>query len=727
MYAQTNNPYKFQYLVTGITGPGIDQVYIPEEPPDKDVLFKKEQKFVRPQMSASLRKWIKEARVNGKNNPDYVHPQQAAINEWEDKLWDWTTNGICFWNNGKKTYITPFYAWYLTSWQTYFGYPVYRETDKEITYWIQYWEEDPDAYGGALNTIRRYGKSSLMGAWIVYRATRNFNHNAGMQGESDKKIKKFYRKMVLKPFYKLPYYFQPTWNTDTKQTNEIEFDLPPKRGNQLSSIDTEDKEVLESMIDYRSSGEGEYDGDVVNSYISEEPGKCLETSIYNDEGEGTWDIVKPCLRKGRQIRGKAFFGTTVENMNANDRGGKAYKALFYDSDFNQRQADGRTRSGLYAAFLPGDCAYEDFLDEWGHPMREESRAQLMKERDSFKNNPRKLAGLIRKYPLSIMEIFYVSPDRCEYNAIKLQNQIREIDISPDPLTSKFDLYWEGGKRFTKVLWRHNPTSGWAEFSWIPPADQLNLVGKRFDPDKGKDVFFPMNDGRVASGIDPIQHGSVKKTGRESRPVQYVKTKYDSSIDGQWTHEEMSLMSEPGKMVDGKWVLDPAGKPYSYKTNRYFLQMQQRPMDPNVWAERVLMICWLLGVSVHVEKQFGGFLINYFHEHNCGDFILYKYKPDFERPDKVQTEGSSANTSTIQEYTAANAAYIEYFCHLIPFRELCESHLAFDASNTTEHDHSVAGGWTELACKMRPKIQPKPIVNVTDLFDQFNPYTNELLN
>jgi len=48
MYAKTDNPYRFKYLVTGITGPGIPCVYLPPEPPDEEVLFKKEQKFVRP-------------------------------------------------------------------------------------------------------------------------------------------------------------------------------------------------------------------------------------------------------------------------------------------------------------------------------------------------------------------------------------------------------------------------------------------------------------------------------------------------------------------------------------------------------------------------------------------------------------------------------------------------------------------------------------------------------
>ena len=719
MFNKTDNSYKFQYLQTGITGPGIDAVFLPPIPSDDKIIFRKEQKWIRPRIPDQLKKWVREWKQEQQKNPNYIHAQHQQIIDWETQEWERSTNGCWFWNDGNPTYITPFYYWYLTAWQTYFGYPIYRETDKEITYWIQYWEEDPDAYGGALNTIRRYGKSSIMGAWIIYRATRNFNHNAGMQGETDQKIKKFYKKMVLKPFYKLPYYYQPTFNTDTKQTNQIEFDEPPQRGQKV--IQLEEVEVLESMVDFRPSESGQYDGDVLNSYISEEPGKLLKTSIYNEEGEGTWDIVKPCLRKGRQIRGKAFFGTTVENMTISDKGGRAYKELFYDSDFNQRQADGRTKSGLYAAFLPGDCAYEDYLDEHGRPMRREAREQLMLERKSFENNPRKLAGLIRKYPLSVMEIFYVSPDRCEFNAITLQERLEEIDTSPVPLTSRIDLFWENGKRLTKVRYRHNPTGGWCHVSEIPPEQDLNRVDRRYDSGIGDFIYFPLNDHKFASGLDPIQHGS-NQTGRESRPVQLVKSKYDSSIDGQWTYEEHLAMSKKGKFVDGKWVLDPEGKKYQYKTNRYFLMMDSRPTDPNVFFERVLLICWWLGISVHVEKQFGGAVMAYLHNNRCGDFIFGKYKPDHEKPDKFITDGTNANPTIIQEYTAAYAGYIELFGHTIPFRPQCEDALIFDAAHTTIHDYTVAGGLTEMACKMRPKVIKPPILDLDQYLPSYHPYT-----
>jgi hypothetical protein len=731
MFSKTNNPYTFKYLITGITGPGLTTVFLPEVPSEDQILFKEEKRFVKPVAPDYLKKAMKEmnfqrSKRNSKGefiHPGWLHPKfQREIDEWEDREFKRASEGIWFYNGYddlKKepeiVYITGFHYWLLAAWNPYFGAPDFRDSDREVCYFIKYCEEDPNSFGVTFNTIRRWGKSTFMGAWIVYRATMNYTHNAGMQGETDEKIKKFYKKSVLKPFYKLPYYFQPKYNTDTKQTNQIEFDIPPSRSSARNDVD--EVESLESMIDYRASGEGEYDGDILNSYLMEEPGKTKKVSIYNDEGEGRWDIVKPCFLQGDEICGKAILATTVENMSIAEKGGKAYKKIVYDSDFDQKQEDGRTISGLYFLFLPGDCALKGYYDTHGRPKRQEAKESLMRSRKSYRNNSRKLAGWIRKYPLSIAEIFYVSPDRCEFNAEILQERLRFIDSSPVPLISKYDLYWENGVRFSKVLWRHNPTGGWLEATWMPnrPEEQ-NLFSSRNVG--GKTHYYPKDDGKKACGFDPIQHGSSGNS-RESKPVLYIKTKYDSLIDGQLTLDDLINRAKPGKMINDQWILDDSGSPYPYKTNQYIFRMAQRPSDPNVLFERALMLCMWMGVSMHIEKQMGGACINYFHEWGCGDFILGKYKPEFEKPEKTPTDGTSASSGFIQEYTSLYATYIEYFGHTMKFREQVEDAILFDASDPRVHDDTVAGGLAEVACKMKPKVTEKQVRNINDYFGRIN--------
>src|SRR5690606_37747400 len=177
VFKPTANPYQFKYLQTGITGPGIEQVYLPEQPPDDQVLFKKEQKWTRPQMPEYLKKatrvlYHKHNPESKDYDPTFISPYLKEIQDWIDQEWERTETGVWFWNNGVKTYITKIHYFYLTAWQTYFGYPDFRDPDREIFYLLEYCEEDPDSYGFILNTLRRFGKSAIMGAWITYRTIR---------------------------------------------------------------------------------------------------------------------------------------------------------------------------------------------------------------------------------------------------------------------------------------------------------------------------------------------------------------------------------------------------------------------------------------------------------------------------------------------------------------------------------------------------------------------------
>lgn len=714
MFAATKNVYPFKYLVTGITGEGIKNVYLPGIPEHSEILFHKEQKFVRPEMPDYLRTAVKVwRRAVDNNDANYISLYSQEIKAWEDREWERTTKGIWFWNNGVATYLTPFYYWYLTCWQTYFGYPIYRESDKEITYFLAYCEEDPECYGMLLNTIRRYGKSSIMGGYATFRTTRNFNHYCGMQGEKDSKIKKFYDQMILKPFRKLPYYFKPTYDLSSSQSQDIKFERTTVRGKrQKVNIDEDEEQELESVIEYRPSGESEYDGFVLNTYIGEEPGKTLTADINE-----RWKIVKPCLRKGRAIRGKAFMGTTVEFMDVTNKGGKAYRKLFFESDVDDRGKDGRTKSGMYACFLPGDCAYEDFLDEWGHPMRDASRESILLERDAVKNNPKDHSDLIRKYPLYVSEIFWVSSDKCVFNSAKLQEQLAWINMSKEPLTTKGEFYWVGNVRFGRVSWRSNPVNGWCQVSaLITNPEETNLIGTKSIG--GVTKYFPKNAGRFASGVDPVDHrifvdgkqsvDSEVVSVRRSRPVMFVKRKYDAAIDGELSQEILEERERNGIK-------------FPYKTNRYVCMMDNRTYDPNVFNERALMICWYFGCEVQIEAQKPG-LQNHFYLANCEAFLQNQYIPVSALPAKRVNpfaEGTAASTTTINQYTDLKGTYIEYFCHTIVFRELIEDDLQFEPHKTEEYDYSVAGGWTEVACIVQPKRQERKFIDIGNYMPMYD--------
>jgi hypothetical protein len=713
MYAKTDNPYRFKYLVTGITGPGIPCVYLPPEPPDEEVLFKKEQKFVRPVPPNYLKEWMDEfvyetentrkqqEKTPEKNIPDYIHPHQEELNKWEEQEFERCTNGIWFWNKGVKTYLTNAHYKYLTSWELYFGFPDYRETDKETWYWVKYWEEDPRSFGGTFNTIRREGKSAKMGFWLMDRTSTNFAHFAGMQGEDNMKIKDFYDEMVMNPFYRLPYYHQPQYDTNTLQKKGILFTEPPKK-NKKRKVGK--RVVLGSKIDYRTSEPNKYDQAMLNSYVMEEAGKTIVCSVKD-----RWKFVKPCLKKGIYIRGKAFIGTTVEYMDVSGKGGKAYQKLCLESDFDIRQKNGQTISGLYASLMPGDCALEGFFDDHGIPDRKAAMKWILDERDAVKDNPKDYSDLVRKYPTNWNEVFYISADKCEFNVTILQDRKAELQMNPPPIR-RVNLSWQDGKRFTKIVMSDDPANGWCKMAWIPKDKELELlnnVGVRIE--NGKQKYFPKNNSVFSAGTDPIDYGvkvdnmSAEGTdSRRSRPVMSVKRKYDPNIDGFLSQE---LLERRAK------------EKYPYKTNKRILMMDQRPGEPNIYFERCLMICWLLGVPMMCESQKPG-VINYFKEHGCEDFQLNKYVPSAQMKPSDFVDGTPASTMMNQELTGLLASLIEYFGHVEPFVEFVEDYLLFDPTDTKKFDYAMCAGWNEVAEKVKPKTTEAPQHKITEYFRRF---------
>lgn len=739
MFLKTSNPYSFKYLVTGISGEGVKQVYLPDKPPDEDILFKKEQKWVRPELPRHLKKAIKvmydKYNSDSKNyDPTYVSPYSYEIRLWEDQQWERSENGCWFWNNGVATYITGFYYWYLTEWPTYFGYPTYRETDKEITYFVKFCEDDPNCYGILLNTVRRYGKSALMGAWLIYRTGRNYNWFGGAQGESDKKIKKFWDVHIIRPFRKLLPYTKPKYDISSKLTEDIKFQKEVVKGKEQEVVDMDEEDIhddsvgdedigLESYLDHRASGEGEYDQAVLHSYVMEEAGKTMVANVSL-----RWETVKPCLKRGIFIRGKAFFGTTVEYMDVMDKGGRAYQKLFYDSDYDKRDELNQTGSGLYMAFLPGDCALEGYFDDWGHPIRDRSRTHIVLERKSKKNNPKAYSNLIRKYPLNIAEVFWVNSERCIFNADILQRRKLFLDSSTIPMYSRYDLKWEGGKRFTKILFSHNPENGWYKASWMFPGTTFNEMANKVGVNS--DRYSPLNESVFTGGLDTVDHRvQIEQkmsygdeefiTSRRSKPVLSIKRRYDSSVD-VITEEESKMgfgnVGSPGILTQ-ELLEYRRDTEYPYKTGITIGYMDIRTSDPNVNYERTLMVSWLFGLSVQVESSKPGY-INYCSQNKCDDFVKNKYIPESNTKFITPELGTPANNMTINEYCESLMWEIEYFYHCEPFVDFINDHLIFNPAKTKEHDYTVSRGWCSLSEKIRPKVVQLPPMDILDILPSF---------
>lgn len=699
MFKETKNTYKFKYLQTGISGDGIPCVYLPEKPKKNDpsILRFPDKKWQKTPLPVDWKKWRKEEAREINLDPDYVHPQiQAHV----QKEWDRRLNGVWIEIKNEIIYITGLHYYYLQHWKPNFDVN-FRAIDVEVFYWIQYWEEDPSSYGGCLNTLRRFGKSAIMGCWIIEKITRNKFFYGGMQGETDDKIKDFFDIAVVQPFRKLDDYFLPIYDTGNAQSKIIKLSAPVKRGKKLINNDDEEVEALESAVDYRNSDVTQYDGKKLHAYIAEEAGKTKKVCVYERH-----DIVKPCLKRGIHIIGKAFYATTVDLI---ESAGGRYKELFNDSDFNNKQGDGKTISGLYAAFIPASCGLEGMVDEYGYPMIEEAEKHILLERQSYIDRPSKLAGLIRKYPLNIREAFWVTSDKCIFNSMILQERLSELQTKTNIL-SRGDFEWQGGIKDSKVIFVPNNNNGKFLVPWLPEKDSDTNKVSQAGTVEGVIQWKPLNDDKFAIGTDPIQH-FTSSTGKRSRPATMIKRKLDLNIDVP-TEEERGLSIED--------LLDKRAKEkYNYKTGVYIGFYDYRPDDPNVYFENMIKLCRFFGCSIHIEKQYGAGLINYMITRGYGAFIAEKYRTLLDQQKKHSfDQGTHASTATTQEFTTYIERDVIYFGHTYKHKDHIEDLLAFDPTNTRDHDWTMAHGYTELQCRMPVNQAPTP-VELESIFSTFN--------
>ena len=698
MYNKTENPYRFKYLETGISGKGIDTVYLPDTPPEEEILLKEENKFVKTELPKDWGKWQKEEETQKVKDPDYVHPK---IVEFITREWDRRLNGIWFWNNGKKTYITGTYYWSLC-WVRYkFGYQDYRETDKELFYYLKYCEEDPLSYGVVFITIRRYGKSTNMAGWILDPVTRIKDFYVGMQGETDDKISKFYLSNILHPFEKLQDFWKPVVDEASTHRKRLDFFKPARKGRKRPDLDPED--VLESWIDFRPAHSHAYDGEKLYRYLMEEAGKIEKHDIKE-----RWDVVKPCLRDGIFIIGKAFLASTVDLMDIADKGGAAFEEIYYNSDTDKRMKNGQTESGLYACWLPGDCAMKGLYDEYGHPKRKQAREWIINERPDIKDSPRRYAGWVRKYFLTLSEAFYVDSDVCPFN-VNILNQRKDELMLEDNMIIRGNFEWKDNKKDGEVRWIPEPVKGKFYTHWLPKTkEETNLVERHSVNREGVVQWQPLNKHKFVIGCDPIQN-RIADGARKSTSVAMVKLKYDPLIDG---------------ILDDELIVQRALEKYPYKTNKYVVMYDYRPSEPTIFYEDMIKLARFFGCEIHFENQKGA-VIDHFITRGYSKFVMSKFISLSEKPTKnsFMTPGTHASVPVIESYTNYLATYIEYFGHTIPFIKAVEDLRKFNPNNPLKHDHTVAMGYTELACVNR-KSYEKPMLDLNEVFTQFNNNGNQ---
>jgi hypothetical protein len=623
------------------------------------------QYWEREEMPDWYKKKSKEVEKIRKINPEH---SDVKCDEYEAREWDRRLNGCWIMIKGKPVYLTGLFYMFLQWWKIDIGYPRFRIPDLEYFYFLQYCIEDPRCMGMLEVTKRRFGKSFRAGIFAYEYTARMQESQSGIQSKTGPDAKKFFGKVVIKPFKSLPKFFRPEYDQSQGITpkSEIRFQQTNIRGKKAE--ETLEKEELGSLIDFATSELTAYDGQKLHRYVADECGKTVEVNIYDRH-----EVVRYCLLDDEgNVIGKALYTTTVEKLET-DKGGisDAFKHLWKDSDQNERKKNGRTASGLYRFFMTADRTRH--FDKYGEPDVERTIQEILDDRESVAHNPRSLSARIRKEPRTIEEAFRSDGDNCMFNDIKLNDQ-RDVLMWNKDLTERGNLVWKDGIRDSKVVWEKNPNGRWEmPRGFNPKDDELNLVERRGNQ------FYPTKNFQYGSSIDPYDHDQTQDNAKRSHAASTVKQKTNLN-----NHADIFI---------GTYV------------SLYYA----RPNTAAIMYEDMIKQCHYFGCSILAENNKPG-IINYFRNRGYGAFLLHL--PGYKEPGIPSTPENKQTACELVE------AMVEHNSHKMYFLRQIDDLLKFDINKTKEFDIGMTTLWTEMACAHKSfilKDEPESI-DISTLFN-----------
>jgi phage anti-repressor protein len=416
-----------------------------------------------------------------------------------------------------------------------------------------------------------------------------------------------------------------------------------------------------------------------------------------------WRVTKTCLRLGSKIIGKCMMGST---SNALNKGGDNFKKLYEDSNVMSRNANGQTKSGLYALFIPMEWNMEGFIDKYGMPVHRKPEepiegvdGALVKngaidywenEVDSLKNDADALNEFYRQFPRTESHAFRDESKQALFNLTKIYQQIDYNDsLMMQHYTTRGSFSWKDGIKDTRVIFTPNRTGRFL-VTWMPPAHYQNNVHSR------NGVFYPGNEHLGSFGCDPYDISAV--------------------VGGRGSNGSLHGMT--------KFHMDDA------PANEFFLEYIARPQTAEIFFEEVLMACVFYGMPILIENNKPR-LLYHFKNRGYRGFCMNRPDKPINKLTKTEKEiGGIPNSSedVKQSHASAIESYIEKYIGLdmtgtyrspdemgtMYFTRTLEDWAKFDINDRTKFDACISSGLAIMANQkhlyMPEKKESKIIIN-----------------
>ena len=593
-----------------------------------------------------------------------------------EKEFERRRNGVWFYNNGVPTYITGRHYMFLQWSKIDIGYPSYLAFQREIFLHMAACEVDTRCVGQLYTKCRRSGYTNICSAVLVDEATQVKDKLLGIQSKTGKDSQEnIFMKKVVPMFRSYPFFFKPIQDGTTNPRMELAFREPSKRITKKNKT-SQKGDALNTIINWKNTTNNAYDGEKLHMLYLDEAGK-WEKPVDIKEA---WRIERTCLIVGKRIVGKALVGSTVNPM---DKGGEEYKKLWEDSDPSERNANGRTRSGLYRIFIPATHALEGFFDKYGNPVVDDptdeiegvdgemvvqgSHDYLKNERASLKHDPSELNEVIRQFPLTEDEAFRDSIEGSIFNIGKIYQQIDwNNNLYPNPVV-KGNFIWK--EKDKEVIFSPDPR-GRFKLAWQPPPDKRNRILEN----RGKKV--PPNAQFGVGGVDSYD--------------------LDETVDGRGSKGALHLFN--------RFNMDQ-----NVPSSMFVLEYASRPDLASIFYEDVLMAAFYYGYPLLVENNKYG-IVRYFESRGYDGYLM-------DRPSHLMAANSKVNVKTkgipsnSQDVIQAHAHAIEDYIHnhvgIKPetedfgnmyFNNTLEDWIGYKITNRTKYDLTISSGLALLGAQ-----------------------------
>jgi|TARA_R110000822_G_scaffold68563_5_gene166755 hypothetical protein len=655
-------------------------VVLPKKPPRSKILFHDRPKHLQLWTRIPMSEEMQRVRSMDEwhEKPSEFRKKFSAYIEQEFQR---RRDGVWFYNNGIPTYITGRHYMFLQWSKIDVGYPQFLQFQREIFLHMLACESDPRCFGQLYTKCRRSGYTNVCSSVLVDEATQVKEKLLGIQSKTGKDAQEnIFMKKVVSIFRGYPFFFKPIQDGTTNPRMELAFREPSKRITKNNKTSYKG-DALNSSINWKNTTNNAYDGEKLHMLYLDEAGKWEKPTDIRE----AWRVERTCLIVGKRIVGKALVGSTVNPMS---KGGEEYKGLWQDSNPEQRNDNGRTRSGLYRIFIPAYEALEGFFDKYGNPVEtdpekeiegidgepitEGSKTYLKNDRKSFKDDPSELNEVVRQFPFTEDEAFRDSIEGSLFNIGKIYQQIEHNEeLFPNPVV-KGNFVWK--EKDKEVIFSPTP-NGRFKIAWMPDPEHRNVQAV----DRGKKVA-PFKD-FGCGGVDSYD--------------------LDATVDGRGSKGALHMYN--------KFSMD---RP----SNMFVVEYASRPDLAKIFYEDVLMCAFFYGYPLLVENNKYG-IVRYFESRGYDGYLMDrpKHLESSSAKVNVKTKGIPSNSQdVIQSHAQSIESYIHHHVGInhesgeigkMYFNSTMEDWIGFKIDKRTKFDLTISSGLALLgAQKSKEKKQ-----------------------